>query len=58
VPFLDATADMPQATKRRVLRKMLTTAATVAVLLLILGGLLTGLLHFSPGALGIAGGII
>src|SRR5215469_16228704 len=58
VPFLDATADMPQATKRRVLRKMLTTAATVAALLLILGGLLTRLLHFSPGALGISSGII
>ncbi len=58
VPFLDATADMPEATKRRVLRKMLTTAATVAALLLILGGLLTRLLHFSPGALGVASGII
>jgi small neutral amino acid transporter SnatA (MarC family) len=58
VPFLDATASMPEATKRRVLRKMLTTAATVAALLLILGGLLTRLLHFSPGALGIASGII
>ena len=37
---------------------MLTTAATVAVLLLVLGGLLTRLLHFSPGALGVASGII
>lgn len=58
VPFLDATTDMPEATKRRVLRKMLTTAAVVAALLLILGGLLTRLLHFSPGALGVASGII
>ena len=58
VPFLDATADMSEATKRRVLRKMLTTAATVAAVLLILGGLLTRLLHFSPGALGISSGII
>ena len=49
---------MPQATQRRVLRKMLTTAATVAVLLLILGGLLTRLLHVSPGALGVASGIV
>lgn len=32
VPFLDVTADMPEATERRVLRKMLTTAATVAAL--------------------------
>ena len=58
VPFLEATSQMPQATQRRVLRKMLTTAAIVAVLLLILGGLLTRLLHFSPGALGVASGII
>jgi small neutral amino acid transporter SnatA (MarC family) len=58
VPFLETTTEMPDATKRRVLRKMLTTAATVAVLLLVLGGLLTRLLHFSPGALGVASGII
>jgi small neutral amino acid transporter SnatA (MarC family) len=58
VPFLEATKQMPEATKRRVLRKMLATAATVAVLLLVLGGLLTRLLHFSPGALGVASGII
>jgi small neutral amino acid transporter SnatA (MarC family) len=58
VPFLEATSTMSEAVKRRVLRKMLTTAATVAVLLLVLGGLLTRLLHFSPGALGVASGII
>jgi small neutral amino acid transporter SnatA (MarC family) len=58
VPFLDVTRQMPEATKRRVVRKMLTTAAAAAVLLLILGGLLTRLLHFSPGALGVASGII
>ena len=58
VPFLETTRQMPQATQRLVLRKMLTTAATVAVLLLVLGGLLTRLLHFSPGALGVASGII
>lgn len=58
VPFLNATANMPEAAKRRVLRKMLTTAAIAAVLLLVLGGVLTRLLHFSPGALGVASGII
>ena len=58
VPFLELTADMPQPVKRRVLRKTLTITATVAALLLILGGLLTKLLHFSPGALGVASGII
>jgi small neutral amino acid transporter SnatA (MarC family) len=58
VPFLEATGQMPEATKRRVLRKMLTTAAAAGLLLLVLGGLLTRLLHFSPGALGVASGII
>ena len=58
VPFLEMTAGMTESTKRRVLRKMLATAALVAALLLILGGVLTRLLHFSPGALGVASGII
>ena len=58
VPFLETTKQMPEAIQRRVLRKMLTTAAIVAVLLLVLGGLLTRLLHFSPGSLGVASGII
>lgn len=58
VPFLELTGDMDQATRSRVTRKMLTTAGSVAVLLLVFGGLLTRLLHFSPGALGIAGGLI
>src|ERR1700730_6788548 len=58
VPFLEATEELPEATKRRVLPNILPTAAVVAVLLLVLGGLLTRLLHFSPGALGVASGII
>ncbi|HKG24468.1 MAG TPA: MarC family protein [Thermomicrobiales bacterium] len=58
VPFLHATAGMPEATKRLVLRKMLTTAGMVAAVLLVLGGLLTRLLHFSTGALSVASGII
>ncbi|HEY6274951.1 MAG TPA: MarC family protein [Streptosporangiaceae bacterium] len=58
VPFLDLTAGLPPETKSRVVRKMLTTAVAVAVLLLALGGLLTRLLHFSPDALGISSGII
>lgn len=58
VPFLDVTDGMPEATKRRVVRKMLVTAAVAAVVLLILGGLLTRLLHFSAGALGVSSGII
>ena len=38
VPFLDLTADMDQTTKRQVVRKMLTTATTVALLLIVFGG--------------------
>jgi small neutral amino acid transporter SnatA (MarC family) len=58
LPFLDATAGMDDATKNRVSRKMLTTAGVVAAILVALGELLTRLLHFSPGALSIAGGIV
>jgi multiple antibiotic resistance protein len=58
VPFLEATKGMPEATKRLVVRKMLTVAAAAATFLLILGGFLTRLLHFTPGALGVASGII
>jgi small neutral amino acid transporter SnatA (MarC family) len=58
VPFLDLTAGMPAATRGRIIRKMLTTATSAAIVLLVLGGLLTRLLHFSAGALGVSSGII
>jgi small neutral amino acid transporter SnatA (MarC family) len=58
VPFLEATAALDAAAKRRVLRKMLVTAATVAVALIVLGELLRTLLHFTIGSLSIAGGLI
>jgi multiple antibiotic resistance protein len=58
VPYLDATRDMDDSAKRLVTRTMLVTAGTVAVVLLVLGRLLTKLLHFSTGALSIAGGLI
>ena len=58
VPFLEVTASLGPGAKRQVLRKMLTTAATVAVLLMVLGELLRALLHFSIGSLSIAGGVI
>jgi multiple antibiotic resistance protein len=58
VPFLEATEGLDNATKYRVTRKMLVTVAIVAVLLLALGELLTRLLHFSPGSLSIAGGLV
>ena len=42
VPFLEATKGMDEATKALVTRKMLGTAATVAVILVVLGELLDG----------------
>jgi small neutral amino acid transporter SnatA (MarC family) len=58
VPFLQVTADIDQSTRQSMIRKMLTTAGVVAVLLIALGELLARLLHFSTGSLSIAGGII
>ena len=58
VPFLEVTAPLDPATKGLVQRKMLTTAATVAVVLMFLGELLRQLLHFTIGSLSIAGGVI
>ena len=58
VPFLEITAPLDPAAKQRVLRKMLTTAATVALVLMVLGEFLRALLHFTIGSLSIAGGVI
>ena len=58
VPFLEITAPLDAATKRRVQRRMMVTAATVALLLMVLGELLRALLHFSVASLSIAGGVI
>src|SRR3974390_3516065 len=58
VPFLEVTSDMDPATKALVVRKMLTTAGVVAVILVGIGELLSRLLHFSTGSLSIAGGLI
>jgi small neutral amino acid transporter SnatA (MarC family) len=58
VPFLQITSHLDRATRGRVQRKMLTTAAAVAVVLMVLGELLRTLLHFTIGSLSIAGGVI
>jgi multiple antibiotic resistance protein len=58
VPFLEITASLDAATKRRVQRKMMITAALVALVLLVLGELLSRLLHFTVASLSIAGGLI
>ena len=57
VPFLEITAALDETTKRQVRRKMLITAATVALALIVLGELLRTLLHFSVASLSIAGGV-
>ena len=58
VPFVEITAPLDGATKALVVRKMLTTAAVVALILVALGEFLSRLLHFSTGSLSVAGGII
>jgi small neutral amino acid transporter SnatA (MarC family) len=58
VPFLELTKNLDSQTKSQVIKKMIKTASVTAVLLIIFGKLLTKLLHFSTGAIGIAGGII
>ena len=58
VPFVEITASLDGAAKALIVRKMLTTAAVVALILVGLGEFLSRLLHFSTGSLSIAGGII
>ena len=58
LPYLELTADLDAGDKRRIVRAMLTTAAVVALILVVFGELLRRLLHFSTGALAIAGGIL
>jgi multiple antibiotic resistance protein len=58
VPFLDLTADMDSDTRKKVANRMVRTATTVALILVVLGAFLMKLLHFSPEALYIAGGIV
>ncbi len=58
VPFVDITAKLKTDIKTKIVRKMLRTSFTVALLLIVFGEFLTRLLHFSTGALSIASGII
>ncbi|MEA3441509.1 MAG: MarC family protein [Chloroflexota bacterium] len=58
VPFLDLTKEMDGGMKKKVARRMVQTAVVTALILVVLGGFLMKLLHFSPGALNIAGGIV
>ena len=58
VPLLKITAPLDALTRARVRRKMLLTAGTVALGLVILGEVLRRLLHFTVESLSIAGGVI
>lgn len=58
VPFLELTAGMDGKTQKKVARQMVKTAVSTALLLVFLGWFLMRLLHFSPGAANIAGGIV
>ena len=56
--FIDITQGVDKEIQRKVVRKAVTTAAAVAILLLIAGVIFMKLLHFSTGSLTIAGGVI
>ena len=58
VPFLDLTKGMDGDTQRKVAKQMVRTAVMTALILVFLGGLLMRLLHFTPGAANIAGGVV
>ena len=58
VPFLDLTKGMYTDTQKKVARRMVQTGVTTALILVFFGGLLMKLLHFTPGAANIAGGIV
>jgi small neutral amino acid transporter SnatA (MarC family) len=58
VPFLQKTQDMEPETRKKVADRMVLTAVVTAFLLVLFGSLLMRLLHFSPGAADVAGGIV
>lgn len=58
VPFLDLTADMEADLQKKVARRMVRTGVTWALILVVAGWFLMRLLHFSPGAANVAGGIV
>jgi multiple antibiotic resistance protein len=58
VPFLNVTADIDGETKKKVANVMVRTGVGMALFLVVLGGFLMHLLHFTPGAIQAAGGIV
>ena len=58
VPFLELTQGLEADTQRKVANTMVRTAVATALLLVFLGWFLMRLLHFTPGAANVAGGIV
>mgnify|MGYP001820972290 CR=1 FL=1 len=58
VPFLEATQGVDADTQRKTADTMVRTAVGTALLLVGLGWFLMRLLHFTPGAANVAGGIV
>lgn len=56
--YIASTKDLDKEVRRRMARRIVLVAGSVAVGLFILGGLLQQILHFSIGALNIIGGLI
>ncbi|MDG6256628.1 MAG: MarC family protein [Methanomicrobiaceae archaeon] len=56
--YMAATKDADPSLQKKVAAKCVQTAAIVSILLLFTGALLMRILHFSRGALAVAGGII
>jgi multiple antibiotic resistance protein len=58
VPFLDLAEGVEPDTQHKVAATMVRTAVGTALMLVVLGWLLMRLLHFTPGAANVAGGIV
>jgi multiple antibiotic resistance protein len=58
VPYLDLTKGVEPDTQRKIANTMVRMAVGTALLLVFLGWFLMRLLHFTPGAANIAGGIV
>ena len=58
VPFLELTQGMEANTQKQVANRMVRTALSTALLLVVVGWFLMRLLHFTPGAANIGGGIV
>lgn len=58
VPFLEKTRGLSADQQRAIGRRMVVTAVVAALIVFLTGALLLKLLHITPGAVAVAGGII